>query len=109
MNRIKELRSERNMTQVRLSTELGVAQETISAYESGKHYPSVQSLLKMSELFGASCDYILGVSNIRKPVKEGLLPNDEAGLLYQYRKLGSIQKAKAAAYLEGLAEQVGGR
>lgn len=32
------------MTQVRLSVELGVAQETVSAYESGKHYPSVATL-----------------------------------------------------------------
>ena len=37
-NRIKQLREEYNMTQVRLSIELEVSQETISAYESGKHY-----------------------------------------------------------------------
>lgn len=51
MNRIKLLREEMRMTQVKLSTELGVSQETVSAYESGKHYPSIPNLLKMSELF----------------------------------------------------------
>ena len=40
-NRIRELREEKHITQVRLSTELGVAQETISAYEQGRHLPSV--------------------------------------------------------------------
>ena len=45
-NRIKQLREEYNMTQVRLSIELEVSQETISAYESGKHYPSVADYLK---------------------------------------------------------------
>lgn len=42
-NRIRELREEKHITQVRLSTELGVAQETISAYEQGRHLPSVTS------------------------------------------------------------------
>ena len=66
-NRIKQLREEYNMTQVRLSIELEVSQETISAYESGKHYPSVAALLRLSEIFHASCDYILGLSDIRFP------------------------------------------
>lgn len=104
-NRIKALRNERNMTQVRLSTELGVAQETISAYESGKHFPSVKSLLKMAELFDASCDYILGTSDIRKPVKEKLLNNAEVNLLSLFRELDEGHKDKAVSYLEGLADR----
>ena len=39
-NRIKQLREELRMTQVRLSIELEVSQETVSAYENQKHYPS---------------------------------------------------------------------
>lgn len=49
-NRIRELREEKHITQVRLSTELGVAQETISAYEQGRHLPSVSSLMKLSSM-----------------------------------------------------------
>lgn len=93
------------MTQVRLSTELSVAQETISAYESGKHFPSVKSLLKMAELFDASCDYILGVSDIKKPMKESQLNNGEISVLSLYRKLDEIKKDRAMAYLEGLADK----
>ena len=44
-NRIRELREEKQITQVRLSTALGVAQETICAYEQGRHLPSVSSLM----------------------------------------------------------------
>ena len=36
-NRIRELRAEKNITQLRLSLELEVSQETVSAYENGKH------------------------------------------------------------------------
>ena len=47
-NKIKELREENHMTQVRLSIELEVSQETVSAYDRGKHYPSVAALIKLS-------------------------------------------------------------
>lgn len=51
MNRIKELRESKGMTQIRLSIELSLSQETVSAYENGKHYPSVENLIKMSKIF----------------------------------------------------------
>jgi len=101
-NRIRQLREERNMTQVRLSIELEVSQETISSYESGKHYPSVSNLIKLSELLHASCDYILGTSNIRHPHTSADLKNDELILLEKYNVLESQKKELLHAYLEGL-------
>lgn len=50
-NRIRELREEVHMTQIRLSTELEVSQETVSAYETGRHYPSFMALVRMSHIF----------------------------------------------------------
>lgn len=101
-NRIRMLREEKNMTQVRLSIELEVSQETISSYESGKHYPSVSNLLKLSQLFHASCDYILGLSDIRHPYVKDDLKTDEIILLEKYNILESQKKALLLAYLEGL-------
>lgn len=95
------------MTQVRLSTELGVAQETVSAYENGKHDPSLRSLLQMAALFDASSDYILGRSDIRRPTKDTALGKEEGLLLSLYGRLTPVQKAKALAYVEGLADQEG--
>ena len=68
-NRIRELREEKHITQVRLSTELGVAQETISAYEQGRHLPSVTSLMKLSVILDASMDYIMMKSDVRNVVQ----------------------------------------
>ena len=65
MNRIKQLREERGMSQVRLSIELGVSQETVSAYENGKHFPSVQSLIKLSEIFRVAATIFLDYQNCR--------------------------------------------
>lgn len=68
-NRIKQLRGENRMTQVQLSMELDISQETVSAYEKEKHYPSFAQLCKMSELFHVSIDYLMGRSDVRTPVK----------------------------------------
>lgn len=104
MNRIRKLREERRMNQVRLSIEIGVSQETVSAYENGKHYPSVENLIKMSKLFSASSDYILGFSDVRYPQKENCLTNDEMKALALYRALDALQKNKVAAYMQGMLD-----
>ena len=103
-NRIAQLREERGMTQVRLSIELGVSQETVSAYENGKHYPSVAMLLKMAELFGASCDYILGLSPCRTAETEASLSADEQQLLAHWRALSPAAQQKLQGYLDALRE-----
>ena len=98
-NRIRDLREEKSMTQIRLSIELEVTQETISAYEIGKHYPSVKSLLHMVKLFDASMDYIMGLSTIRKSIQEENLPNDEVRLISLYRGFDDTKKEKAYSYI----------
>ena len=101
-NRIKQLRDEKRMTQVRLSVELEVAQETISSYENGSYFPSYANLLKMTSIFDASIDYIMGLSDIRNPVKEGCIEQDEAKALSLYRKMKPAEKQKAIAFMQGL-------
>ena len=101
-NRIKELREAAHMTQVRLSIELEVSQETVSAYESEKHYPSVASLLKLSEIFHASCDYILGLSDVRWPYQSASLTPIGKKLLAEWNTLSDQKKALLSAYLDGL-------
>jgi len=102
-NRIKDLRDEKNMTQIRLSMELEVSQETVSAYEIGKHYPSVKSLMSMAELFNASMDYIMGISPVRNAMLENGLPDEDVKILLLYRKLDNLKKEKAYSYMQGLA------
>lgn len=101
-NRIRELREEKQMTQIRLSIELEVSQEAVSAYENGKHYPSVSTLLKLSDIFHASCDYILGLSNTRYISNTGQTPEDELILLEKWRALDEKRKAVLLAYADGL-------
>ena len=103
MNRIRQLREEKGMTQVRLSIELEVAQETISAYENGRHYPSIQSLIKMMNIFNTGIDYIMGFSDSRFP--ENHLSEEEQSMLALYQGLPKHKQALAFAYITGLSER----
>ncbi|MCD7836590.1 MAG: helix-turn-helix domain-containing protein [Lachnospiraceae bacterium] len=109
-NRIRELRIEKKITQLQLSIELNVTQETISAYEHNRHMPSVTALIKMSEIFNASMDYIMGLSNVRhilvEPDNTANDAEQKAKLLYCYQRLGTKNKARLIAYAEGLADSV---
>lgn len=102
MNRIRQLREEKNITQVRLSIELEVSQETISAYEIGKYFPSVKSLIKLRKIFGVPIDYILGLSEHKYDcVQVSDLDEEEIHLLHLYRSLDSNGKERILSYLEG--------
>ena len=53
------------MNQLSLAMKLDVAQETISAYENGKSYPSVATLLKLCDIFDASADFLLDRTDVK--------------------------------------------
>ena len=103
VNRIKELREAKGMTQVRLSIELEVSQETVSAYEKGKHYPSVDVLMKLAEIFDASIDYILGLSDVRR-LSSSEYSTEELNLRTLFRSLSSKEKALTQAYMQGFKD-----
>ena len=57
--RIRELRAAAGMSQDDLAARVYVSRQTISSWENGKTYPDVQSLLLLSEIFGASVDSLI--------------------------------------------------
>ena len=69
--RLKSLRTECNYTLQDVANYLSVNKATISYYEQGKRVPSFNNLLKLSELFNVSLDYLLGHdSKIKEDSKE---------------------------------------
>lgn len=60
MNKIKELRKAKNWSQSILADKLNTSQVNISGWESGKYQPDIDTLLKMSDVFEVSLDYLLG-------------------------------------------------
>lgn len=64
MNRIKELRLEYGYTQQQLADKLNCVKSLVAMYESGDRNPSVEILLKLSDIFDCSIDYMLGKSDV---------------------------------------------
>jgi transcriptional regulator with XRE-family HTH domain len=107
LENLKAIRERRNITQVRLSIEIGVSQETISAYESGKALPSIETLCKMANFFNVSSDYLLDRTSIPYAVKDICLDglnNGETELITHYRQLSKNNRAKAIGMLIGLKQ-----
>lgn len=56
---LRELRKAKGMTMKKLGDIIGVAESTISQYETGKREPDFETLLKFGEIFTVSTDYLL--------------------------------------------------
>ena len=57
---LKQLRKEEGLTQTQLADFCNTTKYTISAWELGKQEPDINTLLKLSDIFKVSVDYLLG-------------------------------------------------
>ncbi|PWM42695.1 MAG: XRE family transcriptional regulator [Clostridiales bacterium] len=64
-SRVRELRIGLNIDQVRLAKDLKVSKQTVSNWENDNVYPSVDMLIKLSNYFSVSTDYLLDLDNRR--------------------------------------------
>ena len=65
MNRIKQLRNEKNIKQDVLANLLNLEVAGVSKLETGRVPLKDEYIIKLSEYFNVSTDYLLGKSNIR--------------------------------------------
>ena len=57
---LKEIRTSFGWSQTKLAEKMGVARSTIAMWETKGSQPDNDNLLKLSEIFGVSIDYLLG-------------------------------------------------
>ncbi len=107
MKNLRTIRLKKHITQVRLSVEIDVAQETVSAYESGKALPSAETLCKMADFFNVSTDFLLDRTNISKVITDKTINEPDTKdleIVSLLKNLKSEQKAKLIGYIYGLLE-----
>ena len=105
MKRLAELRKEKGLNQVGLGLKLNVSQKMISAYESGVHQPSIDTLVEMSKIFNVSVDYLIGTSNIKLPAEKLLKDSaspEETELLSLFKELSKEKQQKAIGIIFAL-------
>lgn len=60
MIRLKELRKQKQISQLKLAMDLGMNQNTVSRYETEEREADYQTLIAFAEYFHVSVDYLLG-------------------------------------------------
>jgi transcriptional regulator with XRE-family HTH domain len=63
---LKYLRKQRNWTQEDVAQHLNVSRSQISKWENGEMLPDLQSMEKLSELYGVSIDFLVGKRTNKK-------------------------------------------
>lgn len=94
--RLKEIRNEKNITQIRLSIAAEVSQETISAYESGKALPSAETLIKIADFLDVSIDYLLERTD--NPLVNSSIKDEDNEIISIYHSLDKKQKEDVLTY-----------
>lgn len=101
MYRLRELREEKRMTQIRLAVELNTNQQQISKIENGQSEPTAGLLMKAADFFGVSVDYLLGRTDCRNyeslPQKQQI---SESKIINYYKTLDERDKKAVSLLVE---------
>ena len=57
--RLKELRKQRKISQLKLAMDLSLSQNSISRYETGERQADYNTLIRIADYFDVSIDYLL--------------------------------------------------
>ena len=66
-NRLKALRQDNDLTQEALAHKLHINRSTLSNYENIGREPNYTLLIKISDYFNVSTDYLLGKTDVQTP------------------------------------------
>ncbi|MBE6844254.1 MAG: helix-turn-helix transcriptional regulator [Ruminococcus sp.] len=55
------------MTQLQIQMKIGIDQSDYSKIERGLRYPTIDQLIALAEIFDTSIDYIVGLTDEKKP------------------------------------------
>lgn len=66
-SRIRELRQDNDLTQKQVGEILNMSQTGYNQYETGKNDIPTKVLIKLAEYYNTSIDYLLGITDERKP------------------------------------------
>ena len=91
---LSQLRKERGISQKKAATDLGISQALLSHYEKGIRECGLDFVIKCSEYYGLTTDYLLGVSDSRT----GIAP-DSLSQLDEDEEHSVSTLAKATKYL----------
>lgn len=61
--RLRELRTDKQMSMKQLAVAIGTTDAAISNWENGINEPKISYVIRLCEVFNVSADYLLGIEN----------------------------------------------
>ena len=77
MNRIRDLREDRDLRQIDVARATGIDQKTLSNYETGKTNPDSFAIIALARYVGVTTDYLLGETQMNFRDKKAVLKSIE--------------------------------
>ena len=87
---LKRLRIDAGKTQKQLANDISIGQATISQWENGTSKPTADALIALSEYYGVTADFILGIS--RDKEGDGKLSDDVEECIALFDNLTNEQR-----------------
>lgn len=66
MKGLREIRKKKGYSQVKVSMDLSMSRETLSRYETGARNPDLETLVKFSDYYNVSIDYLIRGEEFKK-------------------------------------------
>ena len=77
MNRLKEIREDKDLRQIDVANDIGITQRNYSYFETGQTMLTEDILEKLANYYNTSVDYILYRTDERKAYPKSKIINDE--------------------------------
>lgn len=104
--RLKELREEKNLTQIDIAKAINTDQTSISRWEKGKNEPLLSAAIALAKYFDCSLDFLAElVDENGRTVPSDLSERDRA-LLNAFHKLHPFEQETILIQINALAEKV---
>lgn len=101
--KLKQLRGEKKLSQKELANLIGYGQSTVANWETATTEPNIQQLLKLSDFFSVSIDYLVGNTDNRAVSKNPNLmeiyPN-EREIIRKYRAMPPTEQRMICKMLD---------
>ncbi len=107
LKNLKHLREESGVTQKQLADAIGVSQQSINKYENHKIEPDINTMIRISNYFNTSVDYLIGNTTIRRRIEithSFDLSDRESNMLQGYRTLSEKKRRSIDLIIEAYNE-----
>ena len=96
---LKTLRKACNYSQEFVASHLNITRQTYSHYETGQRQPTQEALIKLSNIFGVTVDYLLGISDSSSSLDKELEGVDFA-LFGEVKDLTDAEKEDVLSFIK---------